>query len=61
LKKSSDITKPPVQPGLSSSIAWSEDVDASIVRMRAGEISFAKIASELGNGLSKNYIVNRTN
>jgi len=29
--------------------------------MRADDISFAKIASELGNGLSKNDIVNRWN
>ena len=61
LKKSSGITKPPVQPGLSSSITWSEDVDASIVRMRADDISFAKIASELGNGLTRNDIINRWN
>jgi hypothetical protein len=61
LKESSGITKPPVQTGLPSSITWTEDVDASIVRMRADDISFAKIASELGNGLSNNDIVNRWN
>jgi hypothetical protein len=59
LMKSSNITKPPVQPGFPSRITWSEDVDASIVRMRADGISFAKIASELGNGLSRNDIMNR--
>jgi len=61
LKKSSGITKPPVQPGRSSFITWSEDVNALIVSMRADDISFAKIASEMGNGLSKNDIVNRWN
>jgi hypothetical protein len=59
LKKSSGITKPPVQPGVKSSITWTEDVDASIVRMRADDISFAKIASELGNGLKDSDIMNR--
>jgi len=29
--------------------------------MRADDISFAKIASELGNGLTKNDILNRWN
>jgi len=61
LKKSSSITKPPVQPGPHSRITWTEDVDASIVRMRAENISFPKIASELGNGLSKSDIGNRWN
>ena len=45
LKESSGITNPPVQTGFPSSIIWTEDVDASIVRMRADDISFAKIAS----------------
>ena len=53
LKESSSITKPPVQPGFPSRITWSEDADASIMRMRADGVSFAKIASELGNGLKK--------
>ena len=61
LKKSSGITKPPAQRGVKISITWTEEVDASIVRMRADDISFAKIASELGNGLSKNDILNRWN
>ncbi len=61
LKESSGITKPPVQPGRSSSITWSADVDASIVSMRGDDISYAKIASELGNGLSKNAIQHRWN
>ena len=61
MKKSSGITKPPVQRGVKSSITWTEDVDASIVRMRADDISFAKIASKLGNGLARNDIVNRWN
>ena len=59
--KSSSITKPPVQPGVKSSITWTEDVDASIVRMRADDITYAKIASELGNGLTTNDILNRWN
>ena len=59
LKESSGITKPPVQPGKPSSITWTVDVDATIVRMRAEDISFAKIASELGNGLNTNDIKNR--
>ena len=59
LKESSGITKPPVQPGCPSRITWTADVDATIVRMRADDISFAKIASELGNGLNTNDIKNR--
>ena len=59
LKKSSGIIKPPVQTGFSSRITWTEDVDASIVRMRVDDISFPKIASELGNGLAENDIKNR--
>jgi hypothetical protein len=59
LKESSSITKPPVQPGFPSRITWSEDADASIMRMRADGVSFAKIASELGNGLKTNDIKNR--
>jgi ribosome modulation factor len=61
LKKSSSIIKPAVQCGFSSRINWTEEVDASIVRMREDGISFAKIALELGNGLSKNDIAHRWN
>ena len=61
LQKSSGIIKPPVQAGRSSSITWSEDVDALIVRMRADDITYAKIASELSNGLTANDIMNRWN
>ena len=56
LKESSGITKPPVKPGPKSSITWTVDDDASIARMRADNISFAKIASKLGNGLNRNDI-----
>jgi hypothetical protein len=59
LKKSSGIIKPAVQPGIPSRITWTEDVDASIVRMRVDDISFPKIASELGNGLAGSDIKNR--
>jgi isopropylmalate/homocitrate/citramalate synthase len=38
---------------------WTVEVDASIERMIDDGVSFAKIASKLGNGLSKNDIVNR--
>ena len=61
LKKSSSIIKPAVQSGFPSRITWTEDVDATIVRMRADDISLAKIALELGNGLSTNDIANRWN
>jgi hypothetical protein len=61
LKKSSGITKPPVQSGFPSRITWTADVDATIVRMRAEDISYAKIASELGDGLKGNDIRNRWN
>jgi membrane-associated HD superfamily phosphohydrolase len=61
LKESSGITKPPVKGGPHSSINWTVDVDASIVRMRADDITFAKIASKLGNGLKRNDIKNRWN
>ena len=61
LKESSGIIKPPVQTGFLSRITWTEDVDASIVRMRADDISYAKIASKLGNGLVRNDIIIRWN
>ena len=50
LKKLSGIIKPPVQVGRHSSITWTTDVDAAIVRMRTNDITFAKIASKLGKG-----------
>ena len=59
LSKSSGIIKPAVQPGFPSRITWTEDADATIVRMKADGIIYAEIAAELGNGLSKNDIVNR--
>ena len=61
LKESSGIIKPFVQSGPQSSITWTDDVDASIVRMRADDMSYAKIASKLGNGLVRNDIINRWN
>jgi hypothetical protein len=61
LKKSSGIIKPPVQTGFPSRITWTEDDDESIARMRADNISFAKIASKLGNGLERDDIKNRWN
>ena len=61
LMELSGIIKPPVQPGIPSRITWTADVDATIVRMRAEDISFATIASELGDGLKENDIKNRWN
>ena len=61
LKKSSSIIKPAVQSGFPSRITWTEDVDATIVRMRTDGDSFPKIASELGNGLAIHAIMNRWN
>ncbi len=61
LKKSSSIIKPAVPGGFPSRLTWTADVDATIVRMRAEDISFSKIALELGNGLSTNDISNRWN
>ena len=60
-KKSSSIIKPAVPGGLPSRFTWTEDVDETIVRMRTDGVSFAKIASELGNGLAKHDIMNRWN
>jgi hypothetical protein len=53
LKKLSSIIKPAVQAGIPSSITWTGNVDATIVRMRTEDISYTKIASELGNGLKE--------
>jgi hypothetical protein len=50
-----------VKAGRHSNITWTADVNTSIVRMRADDISFAKIASKLGNGLKRNDIKNRWN
>ena len=61
LKELSGIIKPPVKAGPHSKIIWTEEVDASIVRMKEDGISYAKIALELGNGLSKNDIAHRWN
>ena len=61
MKKSSSITKPPVQTGFPSHIIWTDVIDATIVRMRTDGDSFTKIASKLGNGLTKNDIQNRWN
>ena len=58
MKELSDIIKPPVKPGESGK-TWHKDVDASIMRMKAENKSYVKIASELGNGLSKYDIYNR--
>ena len=60
LKESSGIIKikPAMQPGETSSITWTADVDAAILRMRTDGDSFPKIASELGNGLKKDDIRN---
>ena len=51
MKESSGIIKPPGKTGPHSSITWTVDVDATIGKMRTDGISFAKIASKLGNGL----------
>ena len=48
-----------MQTGPQSSITWTADVDSTIVRMRTDGDSFAKIASELGNGLKDSDIKNR--
>ena len=61
LNELSSIIKPAVQTGFPSSITWTADVDTTIVRMRADDISFAKIASELGHGLKRSDIKNRWN
>jgi hypothetical protein len=50
-----------VQKGLRSSITWTADVDASIIWMRADDVSFDNIASELGNSLKRYDIKNRWN
>ena len=59
LKKFSGIIKPPVQVGRHSSITWTADVDAAIVRMRMDGVSYSEIASKLGDGLTKMDIYNR--
>jgi hypothetical protein len=47
------VTKPP------GSITWTAEVDASIESMLDGGVSFSKIASKLGNGLTETDIKNR--
>ena len=59
LKESSGIIKPAVQAGQKSCITWTADVNAAIVRMRTDGYSYAKIASELGDGLKDSDIKNR--
>ena len=61
LKVLSGIIKPPGKTGPRSSITWTVDVDATIGKMRTDGISFAKIASKLGNGLKDIDIRNRWN
>ena len=51
--------KPSVKTGPHSSITWTADVDATIVKMIADDVPCLKIASKLGNGLSENDIRNR--
>jgi hypothetical protein len=59
LSKSSGIIKPAVKPGFRSRITWTEDADATIVRMKADGIIYTEIAAELGNGLSKHDVQHR--
>jgi hypothetical protein len=47
------VAKPP------GSITWTAEVDASIESMLDGGVSFSKIASKLGNGLTETDIKNR--
>jgi hypothetical protein len=61
LKELSGITKPPVQTGFPSRITWTADVDESIVRMGVEDISFTKIASKLGNDITRMEIYHRWN
>ncbi len=49
------VAKPP------GSITWTAEVDASIESMLDGGVSFLKIASKLGNGLTETDIKNRRN
>ena len=49
LKESPDIIKPPKQAGWQSSIPWTTEDHATIVRMIAGGSSYTEIASELGH------------
>ena len=55
-EKASGIIKPYVQRVART---WTTELDEIITRMRADSISFANIASRLGNGLKKNDIKNR--
>ena len=58
LKELSSIIKPAVNSGFQSRITWTADVDEAIINEKNG-VSHAKIASELGNGLTRNDINNR--
>ena len=59
MKELSGIIKPAVKTGPKSSITWTADVTAMIVRMRMDGFSFAKIASESSDGLTNSDIKNR--
>jgi hypothetical protein len=61
LKELSGIIKPPGKKGPRSRITWTADIDETIVSMKEGGSNFAKIASELGNGLKRNDTQNRWN
>jgi len=54
--KTSGIIKPPAQAGRRSSITWTADAHETITRMIGDGVSYAQIASELGNGLKRNDI-----
>jgi hypothetical protein len=55
-EKASGIIKPYVQRVM---LTWTAELDETITRMRADGISFANIASRLGNGLKMDDIKNR--
>jgi hypothetical protein len=50
-----------MKTGPLSKITWTEEVDATIERLIGDGVSYAKIALELGDGLSKNDIAHRWN
>ncbi len=56
MKELSGIIKPAVKRGAKSRITWTVDNDEAIMRMKKDGVSFAKIASELGDGLNRNDI-----
>ena len=57
--KMSGIIKPPAQAGRRSSITWTADAHETTTRMIGDGVSYAQIASELGNGLKRNDIYYR--